>query len=505
MKQVDKQAKERYLDKLRIIREGAAANPFESDQEKDERIKRAKVDVKFFVEYYLSHYATSECADFQIRLAGRVAKNITCRELVRWGRGMAKSVWCDTIIPLWLWVRGESLYMVIVGNNYDKAVELLSDLQAEFEANPRLIHDFGDQQLRGSWENGNFSTRDRRLHGRAMGMGQSPRGLRKGALRPNYIVCDDLEDKDTAKNEKRQDEIVEWIEGDLLKTMDGETRRYLHPNNDPYQRSIQNVLEARHPAWHLDQVKAYDKATHAPAWPQKYTAQYYIDQEKDGILSAYAEFLHEPLISGKIFTQELIQWGKSPRIDHFQVITAHWDVAYSGKNDYNAVKVWGLHGINFWALKAFVRQCKMEEAIRFMYDYEDTLPKDVIIQWRVEAQFWNDPVKQAINAVRQERKRWLNISIVDRSRQHKYDRILSMHPYYQNGRVYYDQREFANNDMQVSLKQLYGIEPGYRTPDDSPDGDQQAIEYLARFVSYGDEGDASSGIESGGVRRNNRI
>lgn len=503
MRQVDKQAKDRYLERLKLIRDGAAANPFESKEQQQARINRAKKDVRFFVEYYLSHYATSQCADFQIKLARRVAANTSSRELVRWGRGMAKSVWCDTILPLWLWIRGESNYVLLVGNTYEKAVELLSDLQAEFEANASLIHDFGDQQLRGSWESGNFSTRDGRMHGRAMGMGQSPRGLRKGGLRPTYISCDDLEDRETAKNEKRQDEIVAWIEGDLLKTMDGPVRRYLHPNNDPYPRSIQNELERRHPDWHLDLVKAYDKASYKPAWPEKYSADYYKEQEADGILAAHAEFLHEPLVSGKVFKQDLIQWATAPRIDHYKLIVGHWDVAYSGANDYNAVKVWGLHGINFWHIKAFVRQCKMEDAVRWMYDYEDTLPKGTIVQWRVEAQFWNDPVRAAITQVRNERGRWLNISIVTRSRQHKYDRIVSMHPYYQFGRIYHDKREYANNDMQQGLKQLYGIEPGYHTHDDAPDADQQAIEYLAQFVTYGSA--AATKVETGGARRNNRM
>lgn len=503
MRQVDKQAKERYLERLRLIREGATANPFETEAEKEEIRERARKDVGFMVGYFLGHYATCECADFQVRLANRVARNPVCRELVRWPRAHAKSVWCDLVIPLWLWIRGESLFVVLVGNTYDKAVELLSDLQAEFEANPRLVHYFGEQQLRGSWEDGNFSTRDGRLHGMAIGMRQSVRGLRKRALRPNYIACDDLEDQETQKNPKRQDAIVRWIENDLLKTMDGPVRRYLHPNNDPYERSIQNELERRHPHWHLDRVLAYD-SNYTPAWPQKYTPEYFREQEADGILSARAEFLHEALIEGKVYTPDLIQWGKAPRLDRFRVIAGHWDVAYSGKNDYNAVKVWGLHGFNFWHLKAFCRQCKMEDAVRWMYYYSSTLPEGVIVQWRVEEQFWSDPVRQAIEAVANEQGYWLNISIVKRSRSDKLQRILTMHPYYQNGRIFYDEREQASNDMQSGLRQLYGIEPGYRTHDDGPDADQQAIEYLAGFVHFGATG-GDSGIEMGGSRRGNRI
>ena len=500
----EKKLIDQYRKKLEAARNGAAVNPFETPSEKALRIEALKKDVGKFVAYYFSRYATSESADFQIKLAKRVAANPKCMELVRWGRGLAKSVWSDLIIPLWLWTRGEKIYIVIVGNNETKASQLLSDIQVEFEANPRFRHDFGDQKLLGSWEKGDFQTKDGRFMGKALGMGQDPRGLRIGALRPNYIVADDLEDKDTVKNPKRQDEIVDWILGALIPCMDGPVRRYLHPNNDFAPRTIQNCLEKKSDKAHVDLVKAYDKATYKPAWYQKYDDDYYREQEEIiGIIPAHAEYLHEPRIQGKVFTEALFQYGKPPRIDHFTMLTAHWDVAYSGNNDYNSVSVWGLNGRDFWKLKAFCKQCKMEEAVRFMFAYQESLPPSVMMQWRVEAQFWNDPVRQAIDKVVAEQGKWLNISIVQRSRANKFDRLMSMHPYYQNGRIYFNINEQYNNNFQTSTAQLMGIEPGYRTHDDGPDSDQQAVEYLAQFINYGGSGSAT--IETGGSRRNNKM
>ena len=483
MKQQDKQALASYREKLGLIRSGNAINTNETKDEQKERIEKAKKDFAFFVKSYYPHYADAPTPDFHVRLAKRVKGDKKCRVLVRWGRGLAKSVVCDTLIPLWLWINGEKIYMVIVANNKDKADILLGDAQAEFEANPLLIHDFGNQKLDGSWTDGDFRTKDGRFMAKSLGMGQSPRGLRVGSQRPNLIVCDDLEDKDTSRNPKRQDEVVTWIERDLIPTMDGDTRRYLHPNNDPWPRSIQNELERNHPNWKVDLVKAYDPVTYVPAWTGKYDDNYYREVEDDlGVIAAKAEYNHEPHIEGKIFTDEMIQWAKPPRMDSFKIIVGFWDVAYSGKNDYNAVKVWGLHGRNFWQMKAFVKQCKMVEAIRFMYDYEEGLPPSVTVHWKVESQFWNDPMRDALQAVAKEKGRHLNIVVVDRPRVNKYDRMLSMHPYYQNGRIYYNEKERANNDMQQGIAQLKGIEPGYKTHDDSPDADEQAINQLSVYV-----------------------
>lgn len=501
----DKKALEAYRLRLKQIKEGAAANPFETPEEKEARINHLKKDVRAFVKYYLSEYATCESADFQIELAMRVARNKVCFELVRWGRGLAKSVWCDLIIPLWLWYRGEDMYLVIVGNNETGAKKLVSDVQAQLEGNPRIIHDLGEQKLQGSWEYGDFATKDGRFVGKGLGMGQSPRGLRKTAQRPNYIVADDLEDKDTVKNPKRQDEVITWIEQDLLGTMDGDTRRFLNANNDFAPRTIQNQLEKRHPKWHVHTVKAYDKVTYKPAWHQKYSDTYYKVLEGDiGILAAYAEYLHEPHVEGKVFTDNLFQYAPRPRLNIFKVIVGHWDVAYSGNNDYNAVGIWGLYGRNFWKLKAFCRQCKMEDVLRWMHHIDLTLPKSVSIHWRVEKQFWNDPLKQAIDEINKEYGRTLKISLADRSTQKKYDRLISMHPYYQFGRIYYSEKERYNNDFVTSTNQLKGIEPGYKTHDDAPDADQQAVEYLSEFVTSESGGDQTN-MEAWGARRNNRI
>lgn len=482
MKAQDKRARENYLKKLLLIKSGAVVNPYESKQEQAERIAKAKTDVDFFVSYYLGHYATSKSAGFQLSLANRVKKDPACKILVRWGRGLAKSVWCDVIIPLWLWVNNDINYMVIVGNNFDKAKILLSDLQAEFEANPRLKHDFGEQPMRGSWEDGYFRTKSGFI-AKALGMGQSPRGLRLQAQRPDYIVCDDLEDKDIVRNPARQDQVVEWIEQDLLPTMDGNRRRYLHPNNNYAPRTIQEELHIKHPEWTLNQVNAYDPVTYQPAWPEKYDNDYYAKIETEiGILAAHAEFNNKPHIRGKIFTEDQIQWSKLPKLNHFRIITGYWDVAYSGSStsDYNAIRIWGLYDNNFYYIDGFVRRCKMRQALNWMAEYQLNLPESVTVHWRFESQFWNDEVERTIRECQVAYGIILNLVKVDTPKTKKYDRIVTLQPYYQNRRIYYNEKLKAHSDTIVGLQQLYGIEPNYKTHDDAPDADQQAIEYLSR-------------------------
>ncbi len=511
MKIVDKKAVERYQKNIEMLKSGAAANPFETKEDQAQRIERARKDPAFFVEYYLPHYASAKSAHFHISLANQVKRDKACKIIVRWGRGLAKSVWCDVVIPLWLWINNDIHYMVIVGNNFDKAKILLSDLQAEFEANPRLKHDFGDQQMHGTWEDGYFRTQSGFI-AKALGMGQSPRGLRLQSQRPDFIVCDDLEDKDIVRNPMRQDNVVEWIEQDLLPTMDGPVRRYLHPNNNYAPRTIQEELRLNHPDWKMSQVNAYDPITYQPAWPEKYGSSvppiggneggrgYYQSLESEiGILACKAEYNNEPHIQGKVFTEDQIQWAKLPSINHFKIITGFWDVAYAGNpsSDYNAIRIWGLKDKDFFYIDSFVRQCKMRDALNWMAEYQKNLPPSVIIHWRFESQFWNGEVERTIHDVETSFNTSLNLIKVETPKTKKYDRILTMQPYYQNRRMYYNIAKKAHTDTIIGLQQLYGIEPNYKTHDDAPDADQQAVEYLSRYLRAG-----SNQTRSGKFKRN---
>ncbi|WP_442795321.1 hypothetical protein [Pelobium manganitolerans] len=484
MKKLDKDIIQAFKDRIELIKSGATANPFETKAEQQERIFLAKKDIRFCANYYFEEYASAESAEFQIELAEMVKKNLTIKALIRWGRGLAKSVWSDLIIPFWLWINDETFYMVLVGNNFDKARILLGDLQAEFEANPRIIHDYGEQINKGDWTKGYFRTKNGFVC-KALGMGQSPRGLRLRARRPDLIICDDLEDRETAKNPARQKEIVKWIEQDLIPTMDGPRRRYLHPNNDFAPVTIQNLLEKKHirdkkkPKWILSRVDAFPRDTEIPAWASKYTREYYLEIiDELGDIAFNAEYNNDGVIEGEIFKEEMIQWAKRPDYDHFDALMGVWDVAYSGNNDFNAIPVWGLKDRELWKCKQFCKQCKMAAAIDWMYAFQESLPSGAEVVWGVEKQFWTDPVKEALEDAEIRHGYSLNILEIERSGMNKFLRILTMHPLYQAKRIYYSESERKDNDMKVANAQLFGIDYGYNGHDDAPDGDEMTIHEL---------------------------
>lgn len=485
-KKRDKKKVDEYLKRLEIARTATSVDAFESLTDKMNRIHKSKNDVKYFVEIYLPHYATAESAAFQLEFANLVANDPLFKGFAEWGRGLAKSVWCNVIIPLWLWIRGEEIFFCLMSDSKERAEELLCDVQAELEGNPLLINDFGEQKCNGDWEVGNFKTIDRKFIGMAFGAKQKVRGVRVGRRRPNLWGIDDLETPDTISNPKRMRAQAQRIERDVVATMTGHHRRILYACNKFARVMTQTILQEAHPHWVVHQIRAYNKITYEPAWPSMYSAEFYQEQELDmGIPAAYAEYLHETKLEGKNFSEEDIQWDELPDWFDFKMIVGHWDIAYTNNesSDYNAVPIWGVDSKNrFWRIDTFLKQVKMNSPLDYMCEFKKSLPNGVNLLLQYESQFWNEEVQRNIDEAEERHNISLNLMKVSTPKVHKLGRMLTMVPYYKNGRIYYNILLKSHNDTQVAIMQLCAVEEGSTEHDDGPDADREAITTLEKYV-----------------------
>ena len=506
MKREDKIKIDRILKRIDLIESSSTINPYETPLEQKNAIDNCKKSFKACVKRFFPHYATAEVPDFHIDFASQAKKKKAIKAFLEWGRAQAKSVFADVLLPFWLWINGEPVYFVIVGNNADRGKQLLEDIRLEFEANPQIIKDFGEQHNPGNWTDGFFVTKGGFI-GQSLGMGQSVRGLRVKSKRPTLIVMDDCETKDLVQNPARQEKMAKWVERDLIPTMDGEYRRFIQANNRFAPKMIQTILQERHPDWIVHRVNAYDPVTYEPRWKGKYSPDYFRELEKEiGVLAAHSEYNNSPHIEGTIFTEKEIQFAPLPKLNQFKIIFGFWDVAYAGTStsDYNAIVVQGLKDKEFWVIDGFVKQCKMHQAVSFMCMYQNSLPETVVVHWVFEAQFWNDAVQSAIDDGQIMHNCRLNIIKRDRPKTAKYDRILQLQPYYQNGRIFYNEKLKHSNDIQVGVAQLYGIEPGYKSKDDYPDAHQGGIAELEKYVVYG-SGSGSGQYKSGNYKPSNNV
>lgn len=485
--------------------DSTAVNISETSEQQTDRKTRAKKDYNFFVKTYLPVFTDggkTDCADFHIKDATRIVlqkrpdDNPNLVAVLEYPREHAKSVVADIAIPLWKIAQGTLTGMLLMGKNEDDACNLLGDIQAQLQFNSLFIHDFGDQYNFGDWSDGDFTTKNG-IRFLGFGRDQSPRGARKGEKRPNYGVIDDVDDDILVNNQKRVKKVLKTIWGAMFFALDTRGSTMLCVGNRIHAQSvlahmvgdIKPGAPKREGIYH-SKIFAIDPKTGQPAWHQRYTLAMINSKVAAAGVFGRTEFFHENHVEGEIFKDTYIHWIKMWHLlKEYKMIIGYFDPSFENNptSDFKAVRVWG--GLSKpsgdWerhCLKSFVRRVPIVEAFEFMSALNDKLPKGVGILWYIEKQFSTKPFREAHishnKARKAESKKELVVLEDETQKINKYIRIVQMQPSYVNGENFYNIDEIHNPDMVEGNNQLKGIEPGYNTPDDSPDADQGAWNLL---------------------------
>lgn len=477
----------------------------ESSKSKQARIDSALTNYNYFVKTYLPVYADSDCAQFQIEAANEILDHEDLMGVLEWPREHAKSVHATIAIPMWLIAHQELTGMILVGKNETDACNLLSDIQAQLQYNELFANDFGQQFNFGSWEEGDFTTKEG-IRFMAIGRDQSPRGARKNEKRPNLAVCSDIDDDEIVNNQKRVVKVVKKLKKALYGGLSiKKGGRFIVEGNRIHPQSILAHFVGdikpgapKNPeVWH-SKVCATDGGFGLgnPAWPERYTLDELLRKfKKMGMMEAKAEYYHEHHIEGTIFKDSMIHWIAMPLSTwkHYKVIIGYFDPSFENKptSDFKAVSLWALkvkqsYGYEKHCLKRFTRRCDLDAVYKWMSDIDDALPAGIGIIWYCEEQFFTRPIKEALKRHNSKRiatgKRQLSITIDTRTKEGKYTRIVKMEPEYSDGNVFYNLEEMHNPDMIEGNNQLKGIEPGYNSPDDAPDADEGDWYYLDQHL-----------------------
>lgn len=476
MKRNDKSIINSRLQKINFIIEAGSVPNNETLQEKNQRIENCKKDYKLFFETYFPHYATAPCADFQIQAAKKIIKNNRIKACFEWARGLGKSVHFDIGIPFWLWLNGQLKFMVLISANFEAAKSLLADIQAEFEANPLIRHDFGDLLQIGSWTDGDFSLADGTRFV-ARGRSQRLRGLRSKAARPDYIVIDDTDDDELSQNPDRVRKVIQWIYKAVLGLGDKGNFRVLIVNNRISNNSILAHF-ANHKAWIHSKVNALlNDGT--PAWHQKYSAEYYKELENQmDYYSFQTEFLNNPIIAGNIFKNSDILWHDTNWrfIKSLQRIILYWDPAYTANqtSDYNAIVIVGFKDNYIYVIDAFIKQCTPEQAIDNIYSlYLEFKNNNINIECYVERQLINQIIDQAYNEIALKHNFFVPLIRDDKPKKNKELRIINMYFYFQRQFIFFN--SLKKDNFSIGLQQLLAFEKGSSSHDDFPDALEAAI------------------------------
>lgn len=474
---------------------GKGLNPNESPAERKQKKKELEKDYITWFEGMFPHYAKVKCAKFHKKLADVIINNNICDVLAEIYRSGAKSVHIDLGIPLYLYVTNRLFFMLLIGQTDLKAKKLISDIQAELIHNKKFVHYYGKKFKFGDWSEGDFTTSDG-VKFMAMSPGQSPRGLREGNKRPDYIVIDDVDTKQRVNNDELSGKLLEWAWEDLRGTFDegSEYRRFIVSNNNFHPNTLINQLK--------NEFKVFEKkakelglpkthyvitvpavknlTTFEPSWPEKTSAEYWrIKYHTTPYRSFMREYQHVHIIEGSIFKNEFIHYKKRLQLRQYNALCFYGDLSYKDAGDFKAMILCGKHGREFHVLETFVKQTSRHNTAVWLYELVKA--KDLLkynIQYFIEGLFAQDEFVSDFDLVGDGFGFHIPVVADTKTKAGKYDRIESMAGYFERGNVYFSNELEDDPDCKQLINQLLAFKKGSGAHDDAPDALQSAISKL---------------------------
>ncbi len=466
----------------------------ETPSERRKRMTKLESDYIKWFEYYLPHYAKSKCAWYHKRFAKLIIENPIIYVILRIFRGGAKSVHANVGVPLYLYLAKQDLkFMLLIGENETKAKKLLSDIQAELESNERLKHDYGARLKVGDWADGKFTTTDG-THFFALGIGQSPRGVREMEYRPDYISVDDADTKKRSKNPKLVKELFDYLKEDIMGTFGKEKRRYVQANNrfskntcvhlmsEHFKQIIKERKLRKLPIYHHIIIAKAIMDNGKSGWPEYYSLEDWEEIRMErGELSFQREYQDNPIEEGKVFKNEWIRWKKRNRLSEYEMLQVYGDLSYKDSGDYKALVLVGKIGREFHVIDCFVRRTSRTNAAIWLYDlYEDLKLSKYYVSYKIEGLFAQDEFVNDFDQEGDKRGYYVPVVADKKSKTNKFERIESMSGFFERGNVFFNEVYKEKNDFKTLEMQLLSFEKGSNINDDGPDALQSAISELNR-------------------------
>jgi hypothetical protein len=186
-------------------------------------------------------------------------------------RGHAKSTLSSLILPLWCIVTGKRRFIGLVSDTTEQAADFLEFIKAELDANERLREDFPEACGEGRvWKAGQVITRNN-VRLKCWGKRKAMRGARHGPVRPDLIVCDDLEGDENIDSPHQRAKDREWFFKALMKIGSRRTVTVVVGTILHYDSLLAQLL--KRPGWSGRKWQAIQQWSASPLW-EKWQALY---------------------------------------------------------------------------------------------------------------------------------------------------------------------------------------------------------------------------------------
>jgi len=502
----NKQAMQEWADLVESLRSSTPVDINELPKDKALRIKMLEKpgNEENWIAYYFPKYCFCEPAPFQIKSLLRILKNPQgIYQRRAWARGLSKTTRRMFEIFYLKFVKKLRINMLLISKNYENAERLLDSYMVNFEANQRLINDYGIQEKAGKWTHGEFSTRDKCTF-RAVGSGQNPRGAKNEEMRVNVQVFDDIDDDEVCRNTDRLDAVWLWIEQAVIPTVDISQPYYIFFDNNIIAEDSCAVRAAKY-ANDIETINITDEGGES-SWPQKNTLAHIQSMlDKISYESGQKEYFNNPMTNGKIFTEMI--FGQCPPLKELQFVIIYGDPSPSNKdkpaqrakvqNSCKAVVVIGYANLKYYIYKAFVDITTNSNFIDWLYATRDYVGNATQPYFFVENNGLQNPFYEQVLLPLIHEKGYLNNGVLgitpdDRVKPEKYFRIEgTLEPLNRLGLLIFNENEKANSHMERLVSQFKSVSANSKTMD-GPDAVEGAVYKIKNMVMV----QAAGGIKS---------
>lgn len=299
-----------------------------------ERVRLGEENIFFFARYYFPEFFSNPSPQFHADLIA-LARELELPADARGGRsgvviaaprGHAKSTILTFLLVLWWICYRKKRFVVIVSETASMAESFTGDIRTELEENERLREDFGDlcgDRVLGrplKWTAGDFTAAWKDAAGRptfrtrvlARSTGSQFRGLRKGANRPDAIICDDLENDEHVRTPEMRAKIWQWFTKAVIPALDPERGAILVVGtilhfDSLLMRLLKLAQSEGTYRWRIFKAIQPDGTV---LWPARFSKAYLDRRRREmGSLAFNSEYMNEPIDEeARLYRHTWIKW-----------------------------------------------------------------------------------------------------------------------------------------------------------------------------------------------------
>lgn len=500
----------KHLENWNIFRENIAKSTpvdlHETPIQKRKRMDALEADPEKWFKYYFPSYCTAEPAPFHKKATKRIVENPEWMEVRSWSRELAKSA-RTMMEALYLSFTKKKKVWLMISNTEDNAKRLLLPYKNILESNNRIINDYGVQKQVGKWEDHEFTTRFG-FSFRALGAGQSPRGTRNDAARPDGIIIDDFDTDEKCRNRDRVKADTDWLQEAVIPTRSVSVPLLVIVNgNIIHKYCTITILGELADCW--DVVNLTDKKGN-PTWSKNTKemihAMFYNKNGKRKVSkkAQQKEYYNNPVAEGDTFT--VFTYGKCPPLKKCEKVVTYVDPSPSNNKEKNssckAVIIIGLYQGRYYIYKVWLGKETNRQMVGWIAQAYNYLEKHGIDTKKmfIENNSLQDPhfqqvVKPLLEEYRKQHGIKLPLREDKRKKADKFDRLENMADENNQGDIIFNEDEKENPMMVEMEDQWLGVSKDSKEMD-GPDAVEGGKTMIDTRVVKDDMDYASGQIES---------